>query len=263
MSVEVGLEYVYDLADVLGDWSLDGHPDALADANIQLSADGMSATVFVPEASIRGFSITAEELPYVRINSMASRADWQLAYSFVRFAADRNANPELPAEELTDEAAVARGTAELRSNVAVLQSILYGRGTGAVALPIRHFAVDVTRADLPEGSVDLDALEGVLIGRVARYAKARVPSVLTIDGSIDAVVWSGEALLTLEVDCVILGDHELFVDWKTFVSAYTVERPSTQEKQYYFPPSSDTSPLRALAAPLDQLGRLTKSKAPR
>jgi hypothetical protein len=194
---------------------------------------------------------------------MASRADWQLAYSFIRFAADRNANPELPAEELTDEAAVARGTKELRSGIATLQSILYGRNTNAVGLPILHFAADVTKTDLPQGNVDLEALEGRLTARVARYMRARVPSVLTIDGSIDAVVWSGEALLTPEVDCVILGDHELFVEWKAFLDAYPVERPSTQEKQYYFPPSSDTGTLAALGAPLDQLGRLMKSNAPR
>src|SRR2546425_139732 len=133
MSVEVGLEYIYDPADLLNDWQADGHQDA----NVQLSADGTSATVFVAEASIRGFSITAEESPYVRINSMASRGDWQLAYSFIRFAADRNANPELPAAELTDEAALARGTDELRSNIATLQAILHSR-TETVALPIRH-----------------------------------------------------------------------------------------------------------------------------
>jgi hypothetical protein len=69
MSVEVGLEYVYDLADLLSDWQADGHQDA----DVQLSADGMSATVFVPEASIRGFSMSTEESPYVHINSMASR----------------------------------------------------------------------------------------------------------------------------------------------------------------------------------------------
>lgn len=259
MSVDIGLEYVYDLADLLNDWQADSH----GDADVQLSADGTSATVFVTDASIRGFSISTDESPYVHINSMASRADWQLAYSFIRFAADRNANPELPEEELTDDAAVVRGTKELRSGIVTLQSILYGRRTDAVALPIHHFAVDVTRADLPQGNVDLDALEGRLTARVARYMRARVPSVLTIDGSIDAVVWSGEALLTPEVDCVILGDHELFVEWKTFIDAYAVERPSTQEKQYYVPPSSDTSALAALGAPLDQLGRLTKSKAPR
>jgi hypothetical protein len=155
-----------------------------------------------------------------------------------------------------------RGTAELRSGVTALQAILYGRATEAVALPIRHFVVDVTKADLPQGDADLDALEARLIGRVARYSRARVPSVLTID-SIDAVVWSGEALLTLAVDCVILGDRERFVDWKTFAGAYPVERPSTQANQYYFPESSDTSALGALGAPLDKLGRLTKSKAPR
>jgi hypothetical protein len=257
MSVEVGLEYIYDLADLLNDWQADGHHDA----DVELSADGTSATVFVPEASIRGFSITAEESPYVRINSMASRGDWRLAYSFLRFAADRNANPELPAEELTDEAAVVRGTKELQSNIGTLQAILYGRNTDAVALPIRHFAVDVTKADLPQGDADLDALEGRLVARVARYSRARVPSVLTIDGSIDAVVWSGEALLTHEVDCVILGDHNLFVEWKTFVGAYAVERPSTQETQYYFPPSSDTSALAALGKPLDALGSLAKGKS--
>jgi hypothetical protein len=258
MSVEVGLEYVYDLADLLNDWQADGHQDA----DVQLSADGTSATVFVPEASIRGFSITAEESPYVRLNSMASRGDWQLAYSFLRFTDSYNLNPELPAEELTDDAAIARGTTELRSNIATLQAILHNR-TERVALPIRHFAVDVTKTDLPQGEADLDAVERLLIARVARYAAARVPSVLTINGSIDAVVWSGEALLTPEVDCVILGDHELFVDWKTFVGACAVERPSTQEKQFYFPPSSDTATLAALGASLDQLDRLMKSKAQR
>jgi hypothetical protein len=263
MSVDIGLEYVYDLADLLNDWQADDQDDAPVDASVQLSADGTSATVFVTDASIRGFSISTEESPYVHINSMASRADWQLAYSFLRFAADRNANPELPAAELTDDAAVARGTKELRSGITTLQAILYGRNTNAVGLPIHHFAVDVTRADLPQGTVDLEALEARLAARVARYMRARVPSVLTIDGSIDAVVWSGEALLTHEVDCVILGDHELFVEWKAFIDAYPVERPSTQEKQYYFPPSSDTGTLAALGAPLDQLGRLTKSKAPR
>src|SRR5256885_10683448 len=166
MSVEIGLEYIYDLADLLNDWQADGH----GDADLQLSADGTSATIFVPGASIRGFSISTEESPYVRINSVASRADWQLAYSFLRFAADRNANPELTAEEQTDEAAVARGTEELRSGIAALQSILYGR-TDRVALPIRHFAIDVTKADLPQNKTDLDTIEQRLRSEERRVGK--------------------------------------------------------------------------------------------
>lgn len=229
MSVEIGLGYLYDLGELVADWN--------TDADVQLTAD--KATVFLPGASIRGFSVTAgEEAPFVRINSMASRADWQLAYSFIRFVADLGATPELPAEELTDEAAVARGTQELKSGAALLQHMLYERGNEYMGLPVLHFTLNVTRDDLPKENVDLDAFEALLIARAARYARARIPTVLTIqegDGPLKtAVVWSGEALLTTKVDYVIRGEDEVWIDWASFLAAHATEHLRGQESLYYF-----------------------------
>jgi hypothetical protein len=248
MSIEIGLGYVYDLSDMLADWR-----EEHAEADTEVAEDGSWATVFAPGLSIRGFSVRNDDAPYVRINQLASHGDWRLAFSFLRFAAERSAVPELAEEELTDETSQARAEEELRSGARILQSMLYERGNEHIGLPVLHFVLNVDRDDLPPGDVDTGTLEQRLIARAARYARARVPSVLTIEGSITAVVWSGEALLTSQVDYVILGDARLFIGWKAFVAAYPVETIRDKEPLFYFPETADTASLAPLGKPLSAL----------
>src|ERR1700682_3510174 len=231
MSTEIGLEYLYDLRDMLTDWQ-----EEHVEAEVEVAEDGTWASVFAPGIYIRGFSVRNDDAPYLRLSSLASRGDWRLAFSFLRFAADRNATPELTADEMSEERSQDRGAEEFRKGVRILQHMLYERGNEFMGLPVRHFALNVDRGDLPQGDVDFDALEQRLIDRAARYARARVPTVLTIDSSITAVVWSGEALLTVPADYVILGNEELFIDWKSFIAAYKVETIRGKEPLlFYFP----------------------------
>src|SRR6266446_1229041 len=123
MSIEIGLGYIYDLSDMLTDWR-----EEHAEANVDIAEDGTWASVFAAGISIRGFSVRNEDAPYVRLSSIASRGDWRLAFSFLRFAGDRNATPELVEEELTDEASQARGAEEFRRGVRILQHMLHERG---------------------------------------------------------------------------------------------------------------------------------------
>lgn len=65
------------------------------------------------------------------------------------------------------------------------------------------------------------------------------------------MVWSGEALLTPQVDYVILGDHDnLFVAWKAFVGKHPVETIRGKEPLYYVPALDDTSSFRELGKPI-------------
>jgi hypothetical protein len=253
MSVEIALDSIDGLDDLVTEWG--NAQEICEELDIEVDEDEGWATVFAPGASIRGFSVHDEDKPNVRINNTASGADWRLAYSFLRFAAEHGSRPELDASELTDDAAIARAKNDLQAAVTLLRYMLYERGNQFIGLPILHFSIDVTRADIPAGGdVDIDALERALATRAERLARARVPSVLRIEQRIDAVVWSGESLVTSEVDYVILGDHDnLFVPWKTFLGAHAVETIRGKEPRYYVPALDDTSRFRALGKPISEL----------
>jgi hypothetical protein len=253
MSVEFAFEGIDGLDDFMTEWA--DAQEICEELDIEVNEDQTWATVFVPGASIRGFSVDNGDKPEVRINNNASRTDWRLVYSFLRFLVERGATLEIEASELTDEAAVARGTKDLQNGVALGRYMLYERGNEYIGLPIRGFSIDVTRADIPaSGDVDVDAFERTLTARAERYARARVPSVFRIEQRIDAVVWSGEALLTRQVDYVILGDHDsLLVPWKAFVEAHPVETIRGKEPRYYVPALDDTSAFRALGKPIKEL----------
>jgi hypothetical protein len=257
MSTEIGITGIYDLKDMLADWQAEHQADVELniELDVELSDDGSFATVFAPGLSIRGFSVRNDDAPYVRLSSLASRGDWRLAYSFLRFALDRSAEPELAPEELTDEASQARGAEEFRSGARLLQHVLHERGNEYTGLPVLHFTLNVDRNDLPAGDLDVDTLELDLIARAERYAHARVPSVFTLGDSTTAVVWSGEALLTSAVDHVILGDENVVIDWPSFIAAYPVETLKGTEPLFYFPATDDTASLSSIGKPLSTLGR--------
>lgn len=254
MSEDIGLGSIDGLDDLVSEWA--NAQEICRELDVEVDEEDEAwATIFAPGASIRGFSVRNEGDSHVHINNMASRADRRLAYSFLRFAAERGSTPEMDTSELTDEAAVARATKDLQTAVLLMRHMLYERGNAYIGLPILHFAIEITRADVPaSGEVDIDAYERTLVARAERFARARVPSVLRIEGKIDAVVWSGEPLVTRQVDYVILGDHDsLFVAWKAFLGAHSVETIRGKEPLYYFPALEDTSSFRALGVPIQEV----------
>jgi hypothetical protein len=243
-------------------------------------SDG-SRQLFSQGTSIRGVSVHRRwswfrTLIEVRLSVCASPADWQTAYSFLRFALQEgydvrsDTSDLMGAEALTDEAATLKGPEQFASDVSFFHRFLASSGDQGLDLPVGRFSIPVTLEELPSEPFEEEALAGfrkALQQRAAKYSAARSASILTLKTGATAIVWAGEALLAPEVNHVVLasggGDcaQYVHVSWERAMRELsgTVERIQQTPARYYFAPiaAHESSWRRLVDAgyPIDQLGQ--------
>jgi hypothetical protein len=240
------------------------------------------AHVFVPGASIRGFSLRGWRASLrnrieVQLNVCASRADWSAAYSFLRFARDRGYTVQsqegvLSTASLVEEQALQQARVQFVADVRYLWKMLPSPEDERIELPIDRFTVPIGRHELPPeplGERSLEVFEQAVQERAGRYALARSAKAITLSTGASAVVWSGEPMLTPLVDYIILTPDldpalGVYLRWGRVVSELPggVENTRLSPPQYFFGGvTRDGKPWTTLVdagAPMDAIGQATR-----
>lgn len=147
--------------------------------------------------SIRGVLLWREGARIqLRLNALASRADWRMAYAVARVGLEegggvlaREDGRRLEAKDLTPERADADAVEDFCFvSRAVQESLKEGNAT----LPIAAWALVLRPGDLPicADAAQVAAAEGPLAARVARYAAAYVPSVMVLVNDVRLTTWA-------------------------------------------------------------------------
>jgi len=193
----------------LDDWHQRAPVRVLATTGWQTSLSG-SWTWLFGEGSTRGCSLrykpslVKSATLFVRLNTMASRADWMLAHALardlVKTAGGRALGADdrvLRAEDLSESNVAAEAMARIRVDAASIARALRG-GQPFAALPTPRFSLILTASMLPQEDDPADLgglLEEHLAGMAARYAEAEDVKPLQLpDGSMLSV-WSGRPAL--------------------------------------------------------------------
>lgn len=132
----------------------------------------------------------------VRLNALASRADWRMAFEVVRRGLERGGGAlvredgrRYEARDLTPERAEADAVHDfLFASRAVRDSLQ----EGAATLPIAAWGLVLREGDLGacEDAAQVAAAEAALAERVARYAEAFVPSIMVLTDDVRLTTWA-------------------------------------------------------------------------
>jgi hypothetical protein len=171
---------------------------------------------------------------------------------------------------LAENAAAQKAREQFVLDVRFIQHLMRSPEDNFIELPNAYFAVPIRVDDVaaePLNSEALDELHEVLARRAAKYAAARLASIITLRTGATAVVWSGEPVLVPVVDYVVLSSAALdpsdsvYVQWEYLIK----ELPDVAEKirrrppQYYFGAvASDGlrwANLAKAGKPIDELSR--------
>jgi len=192
------------LLEEANDWELNEHNDPA------FSESG--GAHFLVEGSIRGVVLYHEggaEAITLRLGALSSRADWRAAYALAAKAMgkgggslEREDGMKLTLEELTPEKANEQGQTDLVASVGMVTNMLAQHAEqaaeaaeGAVAemaLPLGRFSLPVRASDLaPDfGPDDVESLENVLAGRVARYSTSYHAMTMNLEGGVKVSTWA-------------------------------------------------------------------------
>lgn len=200
--------------DEANNWELNEHSDP------SFSESGQAH--FLVEGSIRGVVLYHEGGPETitfRLGALASRADWKAGYALAAKALgqgggklEREDGTSLTSEDLTPEKAAEHGEADLVASVGMVTSQMAEHAANPenegqiaeMALPLGRFSLPVRESDLaPDfGPADVESLENVLAGRVARYSTAYHASTVVLEGGVRVSTWA-------QIDTVVAGGAHL------------------------------------------------------
>lgn len=161
--------------------------------------------------SVRGAVLTLapeDQVVHLRLNALASRADWRRAFQVVRRALER-AGGEVVREDgvtfgaaqLTDAEAEAQGTRDFCASLEVVQG---GLKEGEVTLPLDNFGLVVRPGELPGACTpaEVPGLEDRLAARVERLALAFPSATFVLQGGLRLATWALIPTLVGEADLV-------------------------------------------------------------
>lgn len=167
-------------------------------------------TWFFGEGSIRGCSLQLDadllktRSLRVRLNAMASRADWQIGHALLRALVEAGGGTvtgpdgeRVPPDELQEPAASNTAMARLRDDAEELAKALHQDGTYA-ALPNPLFSLIVTAELLPAEDDPTNfalALEEELALMAARYIGAEVVDLVTLPDGSSFSMWARQDAL--------------------------------------------------------------------
>lgn len=190
--------------DEANDWELNEHSDPA------FSESG--GAHFLVEGSVRGVVLYHEGGPEeitIRLGALSSRADWRAAYALAAKALakgggklEREDGTQLTAEDLTDDKANEHGQTDLVASVNMVnhrmlefaaEAAAAGQEAQAeMALPLGRFSLPIRSSDLaPDfGPDDVESLENVLAGRVARYSTSYHAMTMSLEGGVKVSTWA-------------------------------------------------------------------------
>jgi hypothetical protein len=190
--------------DEANDWELNEHSDPA------FSESG--GAHYMVEGSVRGVVLYHEGGPETitfRLGAMSSRADWRAAYALAAKALEkgggvieREDGTKLASEDLTVEKANECGETDLVASVNMVSNMMAEHQAKAaegdeeaiaeMALPLGRFSLPVRASDLaPDfGPADVESLESVLSGRVARYSTSYHAMTMNLEGGVKVSTWA-------------------------------------------------------------------------
>tara|TARA_R110002072_G_scaffold38964_4_gene112447 strand:+ start:646 stop:1878 length:1233 start_codon:yes stop_codon:yes gene_type:complete len=190
--------------DEANDWELNEHSDPA------FSESG--GAHFMVEGSVRGVVLYHEGGPEaitLRLGALSSRADWRAAYELAAKALgkgggslEREDGTKLTLADLTPEKANECGEIDLVASVQMVGNMMADHAAKAaagdddaiaeMALPLGRFSLPVRASDLaPDfGPGDVESLENVLAGRVARYSTSYHSMTMNLEGGVKVSTWA-------------------------------------------------------------------------
>jgi hypothetical protein len=157
------------------------------DVHEEITFHGDVAQVLFP-GSIRGFTVNldSDTTARVRLNSLASRSDWKVAFGVMKQAVDQGGGTLNKEGEPVDTANLLPEHAEtecMADFAFALGSLRSSMEEGSAALPIAHFSCRISPGDLAGAKADdpesLLAVEARLQDKVSDYVCAFTASVIT------------------------------------------------------------------------------------
>ena len=193
--------------ELLADWA-----DELAEDELFREPVFQQGVAFLlGTGSIRGASLELDpesDVLHVRLNALASRADWRRAFQVLRRALEqgggelvREDGTAFSAAQLTDELADELAVADFAATVAMIHPNLQ---QGPATLPLDAFGLVLAPGDLPPSCApqEVPALMARLATRVERLADAFPAQTFLLRGGLRLTTWAKIPTLVGKADLV-------------------------------------------------------------